>query len=791
MRDSAQSSWGVRGTARTVVPATLLAIVVWTAPARSAPPPTAGCKSAFPAANSSCIKDAQCCSGLVCQNRACRLGCRIGDTFYAPGAVNPANQCQTCQPATTVSAFTNRANGTSCNDQNACTLTDTCQAGVCTGSSPVVCSASDQCHVAGTCDPATGSCSNPAKANGTVCNDGNACTTVDTCQGGACTGASPVVCSALDQCHVAGTCDPTTGSCSNPAKPNGTACNDGNACTTVDTCQAGACTGASPVVCSALDQCHDPGTCDLATGTCSNPAKADGTSCDDGSACTRGDRCLGGSCLGAALTICVARDQCHDAGTCDPQTGNCPNPSKADGTACNDGSNCTGGDSCQSGVCTGSPVLCEFPGPCQNAGSCDPATGQCAYPPKVDGTSCSDGNACTVGDTCQGGSCVSSPIVCPIFLPTQCTTPAADCNPSNGQCVARYVKDGTACDDDNACTTEDSCQQGVCTGDPCPPGHACCSTDAPCADLGFDPSNCGSCGHDCGGLACLRGECYDGCVIDHVGYPHGASPPGNQCLVCDTSKSRGLWTELNSLLGGSPVFCSVGCFSGVCNSGACTPSGPIGAGGQCAATSPCSVGICNAVGVCVQTAVNEGGACIPPLSTSACKSGSEGTCSNGTCVAANANEGGYCAVETFVGSDDQDCYSRVDGTCAAGACQPNKLPAGTACCIPGTLCSCATCSVNGRCGERPDGTLSTPTKQCSVRSYCGDRGECNDTTGLCEYPAPFDDQHWDCSNVDLSPNPGACCPDQICICAPTPTGIPQFCIFHQCWRPDEIPDPRL
>src|SRR5207247_9484497 len=51
--------------------------------------------------------------------------------------------------------------GTACNDGNACTQTDTCQAGACVGSNPVVCSASDQCHVAGTCDTATGVCSNP------------------------------------------------------------------------------------------------------------------------------------------------------------------------------------------------------------------------------------------------------------------------------------------------------------------------------------------------------------------------------------------------------------------------------------------------------------------------------------------------------------------------------------------------------------------------------------------------------------------------------------------------------
>ncbi len=85
------------------------------------------------------------------------------------------------------------------------------------------------------------------QVNGTACNDGNACTLTDTCQNGTCVGSSPVVCTALDQCHVAGTCDPGTGVCSNPTKPDGTACDDGNACTTGEVCTGGACGGGIPV----------------------------------------------------------------------------------------------------------------------------------------------------------------------------------------------------------------------------------------------------------------------------------------------------------------------------------------------------------------------------------------------------------------------------------------------------------------------------------------------------------------------------------------------------------------
>jgi hypothetical protein len=46
-------------------------------------------------------------------------------------------------------------------------------------------------------------------------------------QGSACAG---VVCQALDACHLAGSCDPASGACSSPAQPDGTSCGAGRAC---------------------------------------------------------------------------------------------------------------------------------------------------------------------------------------------------------------------------------------------------------------------------------------------------------------------------------------------------------------------------------------------------------------------------------------------------------------------------------------------------------------------------------------------------------------------------------
>ena len=131
------------------------------------------------------------------------------------------------------------------------------------------------------------------------CDDGDACSQSDTCQAGACVGAYPVVCNAVDQCHRAGSCDPSTGLCSNPVAGKGTICSDGNACTKLDFCQAGVCVGGSPVVCALADQCRAEEACDPSNGQCLPGSTApNGTPCDDGVACTGGDKCQAGVCAG-------------------------------------------------------------------------------------------------------------------------------------------------------------------------------------------------------------------------------------------------------------------------------------------------------------------------------------------------------------------------------------------------------------------------------------------------------------------------------------------------------------
>ena len=393
-----------------------------------------------------CILNDDCATAAQCSNGQCietgSVTCAAPDQCHEDGICDSTTGQCTYQP---------KANGFSCNDGNACTQDDSCQSGICIGSNPIICNLPDQCHDAGTCDPTSGVCSNPRKADGTTCDDGNSCTQQDNCLSGTCTGSNPVVCTAQDQCHVAGTCNPSSGICNNPAKDNGVTCDDANSCTLTDTCQSGFCIGSNLVVCTSSDQCHNAGVCDPSNGVCSNPTKDDGSVCNDGNACTLSDSCQSGSCTSSNSVVCTASDQCHDVGVCDPSNGVCSNPTMNDGTTCNDGNACTQTDTCQSGSCSGTnPIICSILDQCHNAGVCDPSNGVCNNPTKDNNTICNDGNGCTQTDTCQSGICTgANPIIC--IASDQCHDVGV-CDSSNGVCSNPAKNNGTNCNDGNACT---------------------------------------------------------------------------------------------------------------------------------------------------------------------------------------------------------------------------------------------------------------------------------------------------------------------------------------------------
>src|SRR5215468_1587844 len=132
--------------------------------------------------------------------------------------------------------------------------------------------------------------------------------------------------------------------------------------------------------------------------------------------------------------------------------------------------------SCCSATCKYQPtnVMCRNPFVCDPAEFCTGASATC--PPDVhdpDGTPCSSSD-CVTGSTCSGGMCTGGT---PLPAGTSCGPPiecaALQCDGS-GSCEVVFTTD--PCDDGDACTTNDACLDGYCTGGPpldCGPCQSC------------------------------------------------------------------------------------------------------------------------------------------------------------------------------------------------------------------------------------------------------------------------------------------------------------------------------
>jgi hypothetical protein len=171
----------------------------------------------------------------------------------------------------------------------------------------------DACHGAGSC--VNGACEYPF-VEGASCDDGNACTVGDTCHNNACTGTAKVCDTPPSAVCTSSTnllSYDTTGSCQAGLcvyAQHNTACGTGG-------CRNDMCTND---VCGSISCSTPPSACYASMGTCNNGsctyAFADGVSCDDGDACTTQDSCASGLCQGVPKQ-CLAppANTCADAMT--------------------------------------------------------------------------------------------------------------------------------------------------------------------------------------------------------------------------------------------------------------------------------------------------------------------------------------------------------------------------------------------------------------------------------------------------------------------------------------------
>ena len=466
--------------------------------------------------------------------RACLVDANLIDAKLGGANTSGAVFCRTIMPD-------GRGNDSGCGRGTACC--PTCDAAHACPEGQICCEG--RC-VAGECCRAADCAAEPCRTT--------------TCQAHRCR-SQPVTCTARDQCHEAGVCDPNTGECSQPGKANGVGCDDGDPCTESDRCVNGACVGESISGCVRCTRAED---CPTSPRECQRSICADdgrcgfaalvGSRCDAGDPCTVEAECDSrGDCVGTVMVGCRA---CQTAADCPPpatpcQTavctsdGICDVDTRPDGDSCDDGNACTKDDACQNGQCAGKPVADCLP--CASVADCPPHAnpcmealcwrdGTCQYSGKIGGAPCTDDNPCRQGPgfcaiggptlVCQGGlipGCV------PCATTADCPTPSDPCFvancASNGTCRTQYGGNHALCDGDGF-----ECTVGIC-----------------------DPN-----------LGCQRGIVSDQCLIDGVCYapPRGFRNPANACQVCLPGTSQTAWTQLEEGASCDP-------FGGTCRCGEC------------------------------------------------------------------------------------------------------------------------------------------------------------------------------------------------------------------------------
>ena len=559
------------------------------------------------------------------------------------------------------------------------------------------------CRVA-TCE--AGHCGEAAALDGIDCDDDDACTSLEVCQGGVCLPGEVTPCEDGNGCTF-DSCDSNVG-CVH--KPSTGSCDDADACTVNDVCKAGSCVSGLPLPCGDGNPCTED-SCDSAKTGCVHSTTE--KPCDDGNACTLADGCVDGICLPGAATNCDDLQACT-SDSCNPQSGCVNTPNVA---PCDDGDACTVADKCSAGACkSGAPLVCNDGNPCTDD-DCKAGSG-CLSTPNA--APCSDSNVCTQDDGCVGGACAPGKAL-PCDDANPCTTDG--CDPAQG---CGHVANKLPCDDGDACTGADLCLKGACSG-----GAAVDCNDAnPCTDDACQLAS--GCTHTTNAAACDDNNV----CTEQDACEQGSCKPG---IVPDCDDGNGCTTETCDPKQG----CKNVANTQACSDGDACSSGDVCADGKCTAGAQV---VCNDGNGCTDDACDTIAGCQSKHNVAGCSDGN-------VCTTADACKGGVCLPGAATVCDDanpcttdscdpaQGCLSTANGLpcddgsvctagdqCAQGACAPGKVVK----CDDGNACTADSCDLAQGCtavansAACDDGNACTSADACAASACAGKAVVCDD-----------------------------------------------------------------
>ena len=513
-------------------------------------------------------------------------------------------------------------------------------------------------------------------------------------------------------------------------------------------------------------------TCDK-DGTCFKAPKAEGTKCGT-NVC--GKKCAAGACVSTTEKdyddkLPCTKDYCDQGNDIkhDPLTG-LEYP-------CSDNDKCTADDICVGGQCKGQlitctdGVLCTFDScdkakgcvflpdnkkctgtePCLNI-ACDLTADCTATTPKLD--ACNDGDACTTNDLCDKGLCKGKPDL----VKCGCTSDA-DCAKNNTLCGGKYkcVASTKVCELDPATVVSCTPGGGGCSISACAPATGkCVSKDAndgkECDDDNLCTSDTKCAGGSCKGAPT---SCDDKnpCTADSC-TPGAGCAHEPMAAPCDDGNK--CTTDDVCTLAGICAGAKKACDDNV----ACTYDGCDGTSGNCSNApqdklcgdkNPCTDDKCVATGGCQN------------------KPNDAGTCDDGSACTTDSCVSGACkSVNTCLCTGAADCDDK--NPCTADACDAGK-------CAYTDAPSTQTCNSGNKCMEANSGLCGNGVCTGGKPKTCtGDActsASCNPTTGQCESVPKAD-------GTSCNADANGCTTKDACKSGKCSAGVPATCLSTDC-----------
>ena len=385
-----------------------------------------------------------CASGQVCNAASCVPACYVGGKFYATGTVNAANACQACDPVSSTTAWTELASGTACGTGEVCG-TSSCIPGCSIGGVVYPSGAANPGNPCQSCNPATSTTAWSNLASGTACGLGEVCSGAS-CISSCYIGGAYYAPGAPNPANTCQTCQPGGSTTTWTNVTSGASCGSGKVCST-GTCFAGCYVGGTIYNSGASNPANSCQTCQPGTSVSSWSSVTDGTACGNGLACVGG--ACGSQCvIGETAYPSGTANPTNSCQSCQPGSSTTAWTSEANGLGCGTGEVCNAAG-CVPGCYVGGTYYgAGAPDPANACQTCQPATSTTSW------TTASVGTTCANGDVCNGSTCTSECYIGGAFLAPSTPNPTnacESCQPAASTSTWSNVTDGTSCGTKSFC----------------------------------------------------------------------------------------------------------------------------------------------------------------------------------------------------------------------------------------------------------------------------------------------------------------------------------------------------